>query len=101
MFKFIKKDSLPFGIILGLLGPIVGMLGFYFYRFHRLTIIEFIQYLGIEQRLVTNMVSFSLLANAIIFTLYINNHIDKTAKGIFISTCFYAVFVLVLKLWFV
>ena len=101
MFKFIKKDNLTFGIILGLLLPFVGMIGFYFYRFHRLTIIEFIQYLGIEQRLITNMVSFSLMANAIIFTLYINAHIDKTAKGIFISTCLYAVFVLVLKYWFV
>lgn len=101
MFKFIKKDNLVFGIILGLLLPFVGMLGFYFYRFHRLTIMEFIQYLGIEQRLITNMVSFSLMANAIIFTLYINAHIDKTAKGIFISTCLYAIFVLVLKFWFV
>ncbi|GMV78442.1 MAG: hypothetical protein AMXMBFR79_15730 [Chitinophagaceae bacterium] len=101
MFKFIKKDNLTFGIILGLLLPFVGMIGFYFYRFHRLTIIEFIQYLGIEQRLITNMVSFSLMANAIIFTLYINAHIDKTAKGIFISTCLYAIFVLVLKFWFV
>jgi arginine/ornithine N-succinyltransferase beta subunit len=101
MFKFIKKDSLLFGIIIGLLGPLVGMLGFYYYRFHRLTIMEFIQYLGIEQRLITNMVSFSLLANAVIFTLYINNHIDKTAKGVFISTCIYAILVLVLKVWFV
>ena len=101
MFKFIKKDNLTFGIILGLLLPFVGMIGFYFYRFHRLTIIEFIQYLGIEQRLITNMVSFSLMANAIIFTLYVNAHIDKTAKGIFISTCLYAIFVLVLKFWFV
>ncbi|MBX2930465.1 MAG: hypothetical protein KF781_00805 [Chitinophagaceae bacterium] len=101
MFNFLKKDSIPFGIIVGLLLPIVGMFGFYYYRFHRLTIVEFIQYLGIEQRLITSMVSFSLLANAIIFTFYINNHIDKTAKGIFISTCLYAVFVLVLKYWFV
>ncbi len=101
MFNFLKKDNLVFGIILGLILPIIGMFGFYYYRFNRLTIVEFIQYLGIEQKLITSMVSFSLLANAIIFTLYINGHIDKTAKGIFISTCLYAVFVLVLKYWFV
>jgi arginine/ornithine N-succinyltransferase beta subunit len=101
MLKIFKKDSVPFGIILGLILPFVGMLGFYYYRFHRLTIVEFIQYLGIEQKLITSMVSFSLLANAVIFTLYINAHIDKTAKGIFISTCVYALLVLFLKYWFV
>lgn len=101
MFKIFAKDSLIFGLILGLLCPIIGMVAFYFYKFGRLTFVEFIQYLGIEQKLITSMVSFSLLANAIVFTLYINNHKDKTGKGIFIVTCIYGVAVLLLKYWFV
>ena len=79
MFKFFKKDNLVFGLILGLFTPLLGMVGFYFYRFSILKPFQFIQYLGMEKRLITSMVSFSLLANAIIFTIYINNHIDKTA----------------------
>jgi len=39
-----------------------------------------------------------LLANAILFTIYINTHRDKTAKGIFVATLLYGIFVLVYKL---
>lgn len=96
-----SKDNLKLGLILGLLLPFVGMVGFYFYKFSKLTPWEFIQYLGIEQKLITSMLSFSLLANAVFFTIYVNKHLDKTAKGIFIMTCIYAIAVLVLKFWFV
>jgi hypothetical protein len=100
MFKFFKKDNLVFGLILGLFTPLLGMVGFYFYRFSILKPFQFIQYLGMEKRLITSMVSFSLLANAIIFTIYINNHIDKTAKGIFFTTILYALLVFALKVWY-
>ncbi len=101
MFKNFKKDNLTLGIVVGFLCPLIGMIGFYYYKFSLLSPIEFIQYLGIEQKLITSMVSFSLLANAVVFTFLINNHIDKTAKGVFVSTCFYGLAVLVLKYWFV
>ena len=100
MFKIFKKDSIVLGLILGLFMPLFGMVGFYFYKFSRLTFFEFIQFLGIEQKLISSMVSFSLLANAIIFTFYVNNRIDKTAKGIFIITCIYGVAVLLLKFYY-
>lgn len=100
MLKAIFKDNYIYGLLLGLFAPLLGMVGFYFYKFSRLTPWEFIQYLGIEQKLITSMVSFSLLANAVVFTLFINKHIDKTAKGIFTVTCLYAIAVLVLKYWF-
>ena len=44
------------------------------------------------------MISVSLLANAIIFTLYINTRRDRTAKGIFIATCVYVIAGLIFKL---
>jgi hypothetical protein len=94
---FLQKDNTKLGIILGLLAPFAGMLGFYFLRFRSLTIIEFLQYLGIEKHLITAMLSFALLANAIVFTLYINTRKDKTAKGIFVVTVIYAIVVFFLK----
>lgn len=98
MFSIFKKDNLKIGLLFGLFAPFLGMLGFYFWKFSRLTLWEFIQYLGIEKRLITSMVSVSLLANAIIFTIYINSRKDETAKGIFIVTCLYAIAALILKL---
>jgi hypothetical protein len=37
------------------------------------------------------------MANAILFTIYINSNIDKTAKGIFVATIIYALIALSLK----
>jgi hypothetical protein len=48
-------------------------------------------------QLLTLAITLSLMANAILFTLYINAHIDKTAKGIFVATFVYAIIALVLK----
>jgi hypothetical protein len=47
--------------------------------------------------MLTIAISLSLLANAILFTIYINSHIDKTAKGIFAATIIYAITALGLK----
>ncbi|HNP53459.1 MAG TPA: hypothetical protein PKK69_02535 [Ferruginibacter sp.] len=41
--------------------------------------------------------SLSLLLNALLFTLYINAHKDKTAKGIFATTIVYGAFILIVK----
>jgi len=92
-----KKDDIKTGLLIGLLAPLVGMFGFYLWRFRRLTIVEFIQWLGLERHLLTAMISFSLLANAIVFTVYVNKQIDKTARGIFIVTLVYVIAALILK----
>ncbi len=92
-----KKDNLKLGLIIGLFAPLLGMVGFYFWKFSAYSFIDFIKFLLVEKHLITGMVSFSLLANAIFFTLYINTHKDKTARGIFIVTCVYAILALILK----
>jgi len=48
--------------------------------------------------ILTAISSISLLANAVLFTVYINSHRDKTAKGIFAATLIYGIAVLVYKL---
>ena len=93
-----KKDNLQLGLIIGLFAHLLGMVGFYFWKFSAYSFIDFIKFLLVEKHLITGMVSFSLLANAIFFTLYINIHKDKTARGIFIVTCVYAIIALILKL---
>ncbi|OIR13171.1 hypothetical protein GALL_55560 [mine drainage metagenome] len=94
---FITKDNLKLGLVLGLLAPFIGMFGFYFWKFGIYPFKEFLFILGQQKSLITAMVSFSLLMNAILFTIYINAHKDETAKGIFIVTIVYAVAALALK----
>jgi hypothetical protein len=95
----LKKDNLKFGILLGILGPLLAMLLYYFWVFSRtIRLTEYIYVLGTNKQLLTAISSISLLANAILFTIYINTHRDKTAKGIFVATLIYGIAVLVYKL---
>jgi hypothetical protein len=94
-----KKDSLKFGILLGVLGPLLAMLLYYFWVFSRtISLSEYFYVLSTNKQLLTAISSISLLANAVLFTIYINTHRDKTAKGVFVATLIYGIAVLVYKL---
>jgi len=94
-----KKDHLKFGILLGILGPLIAMVIYYFWVFSRtISFREYFYVLHTNLQLLTAISSISLLANAVLFTIYINTHRDKTAKGIFVATLIYGVAVLLYKL---
>ncbi len=94
-----KKDNLTLGLILGFLAPLLGFSIYYFMRFRLFSINDFVHVLMMQKSLLSGIVSIALLANAVVFTLYINTQKDKTAKGIFIATCVYALVALGFK-WF-
>ncbi len=93
-----KRDSLPLGIVLGFLAPIAGMFIYYFIQFRAFGLDEFFALMFREKALLTGIVSISLVANAVVFTIYINMRKDKTARGIFIATCIYAIAALLWKM---
>lgn len=94
-----KKDNVLFGVILGFLAPFLGLVGFILYKLRPLTILEGFQFLyhDPEHRMFPAALSVSLLLNALLFTIYINSSKDLTAKGIFFSTMFYGIIILVIK----
>jgi hypothetical protein len=94
-----KKDNLRLGLVLGLIGPLLGLVVIYFIKFPSYDFKEFLDVFMHNNRLITSIGSLSLLANAILFTIYVNTHRDNTAKGIFIITLFYGVGILLLKLF--
>ena len=96
-----NKDNLRLGLILGFIAPFVGMLLYYLIQFRSvMTLSEFFHIILVENRLLTAIVSVSLVANAVLFTYYVNKRKDRTAKGIFIATCIYGVASLLWK-WIV
>ncbi|MBX9732623.1 MAG: hypothetical protein K2X37_01065 [Chitinophagaceae bacterium] len=97
--RFWQKDNLRTGLILGLLAPVVGLFGYYLWKFRLFTLSEFFQVLGLQKSLLSGIISISLVMNAILFTIFINTQKDKTARGIFFATCGYAVIALCFK-WF-
>ena len=95
-----KKDNFIFGFILGMIAPILGIVLFKYTKLAALNFYEAMQFMVLQpgHKLLTLAITLSLMANAILFTLYINAHIDKTAKGIFVATFVYAITAILIKI---
>jgi hypothetical protein len=94
-----KKDNLKLGLALGLLGPILGLVTIYFIKYSYWSFTEFLENVFQDNRLITSIGTLSLLANAVIFTLYVNANKHNTYKGIFIVTLMYGIGILLLKVF--
>lgn len=94
-----KKDNLRLGLAMGLIGPLLGLVVIYFIKFPSYSFMDFLTYFMNDNKMITSIGSLSLLANVVLFTLYVNTHRDETAKGIFIITLIYGIGILVLKIW--
>jgi len=92
-----KKDNFVFGIALGILAPVIGFLIYKLVKFKGLSLAEMFQWMKLNPNLISASISVSLMANAILFTIYINGRRDKTAKGIFIITVLYAIAAMIFK----
>jgi len=93
-----KRDNLRLGLVLGLIGPILGLVVIYFIQYSTFSFGDFLSTFFNNNRLITSIGSLSLLANVILFTIYINTHRDFTARGIFVITLIYGIGILVLKI---
>ena len=94
----LKKDNLRFGLVLGLLAPIVSLVIYYFIKFFPLyTVGDFFYFLRSNKTQITAVSVPCLVLNIALFTFYINSHKDFTAKGIFAATLIYAILALLIK----
>ena len=95
-----KRDNLKLGLILGFIGPLVGMFVVYLLQpqFNGLRFSEFFDLFINSNKIITSVGALSLLANVVLFTIYINTHRDHTAKGIFLVTLIYGIAILILKI---
>ena len=95
----LRKDNLQLGIVLGFIAPFLGVVIYYFVVFYKLNVrfIDFLLLFKQNKSLLTGVSSLSLIANAVLFTIYINSYRDKTAKGIFLATLIYGIGVLLVK----
>jgi hypothetical protein len=93
-----KKDNLRLGLFLGLIGPLIGLAVIYFVSFPSFSFREYLDYFMHDNKTVTHVGTLSLLANAVLFALYVHFDKSETFKGIFIMTLIYGIGILILKI---
>jgi hypothetical protein len=93
-----KKDNLRLGLVLGLVAPIISLVIYYFVKFYPLyTVKDFFGFIQTNKSQITAISVPCLVLNIALFTVYINSHRDKTAKGVFAATLIYAIVALLFK----
>jgi hypothetical protein len=93
-----KKDNLQLGLILGLVAPILSLVVYYFVKFYPLyTVRDFLSFIQSNKAQITAISVPCLVLNIVLFTVYINSHRDRTAKGVFAATLIYAIVALLFK----
>ena len=95
----LEKDNYIIGVLIGLALPFLGFAGFYQWKFNMVPLQTFIDLLASQKSILSAMISVSLLLNAAALTFFFQKQIDKTAKGIFFTTCIYAIAAIAIK-WF-
>ncbi|MEY3538833.1 MAG: hypothetical protein RL188_250 [Bacteroidota bacterium] len=95
----LEKDNYILGVLIGLALPFLGFAGFYQWKFSMVPLQTFLDLLASQKSILSAMISVSLLLNAAALTFFFQKQIDKTAKGIFFTTCIYAIVAIVTK-WF-
>ena len=97
----LKRETIKLGLLLGFVGPLLGIFLYKFVKFKIFTFKETFQYMLYEpgHKTLSVALTLALFVNAVLFTIYLNTRKDKTAKGIFLVTLVYGVVVLFLKLF--
>ena len=94
----LKRDDIRLGLLLGFIAPIISLGIYYMVKFYPLfTLNDFFYFISTNRSQITAISVPCLVLNIALFTLYINSHRDKTAKGIFAVTLVYAITALLLK----
>lgn len=94
----LKRDNLKLGLVLGFIAPILSLGVYYLIKFYPLfTLGDFFGFLASDKKQITAVSVPCLVLNIALFTIYINSHRDKTAKGIFAVTLVYAIAALLVK----
>ncbi|MDQ3190994.1 MAG: hypothetical protein M3Q58_05320 [Bacteroidota bacterium] len=92
----INFNTLPVGLLLGLIGPFLILLAFWGIKFNQLSFMEFIQVL-IKNNVVVQLISLSVIINLFIFFLFIWTHRYYSARGVIMATFIYTIGVVIFK----
>jgi hypothetical protein len=91
-----KYDRLSFGLITGILVPLVIFFMIYFFRYSNLDIEVYLQQIW-KLNLTFKILSLCGFTNLLIFFYFYRSKMDKAARGIILATFIYAFLFLVFE----
>lgn len=89
-------DSFLLGIVLGIIGPFLGAIAFYFLEFSHIPLIQFI-HIAYMAEILPKMLSLGGLVNLGIFFILIQVKWYWSARAVVIATFIFVIFIIVLK----
>lgn len=90
------KDNLILGLLMGILLPVLGVLGFYYSKFAAVDLTQFVQ-VATKHKVLSPMLSLCAVLNLATFFLFLNKNYYLIARGIILATIIYGVTIVVLK----
>jgi hypothetical protein len=91
-----KKDSTILGLLIGLIAPIIVMLGFWKFQFGHTSLIGFFEVM-VQSGNLPGLISIGLLGNLAAFFLFYRQKLDVSARGVIMATFIYGSVIVVLK----
>ena len=91
-----KKDSTILGLVIGLIAPLIVMLGFWQVQFGHTSLNGFYEVM-VESNNLPGLISIGLLGNLGAFFLFYRQKLDVSARGVIAATFLYGLVIVVLK----
>ena len=93
----IKKDSILLGLILGIIGPVIGFITYYYAQAsYKFTLLGFWHFV-VRMKLLSPVLSLCLIMDLVIFFIFIWLRWDRSARGVLTATFLYAGVIAYLK----
>lgn len=91
-----KKDKLVFGLIAGMLAPVIGFFIYWQFNFKELALDVFAEKVSGNNSQAA-LVSLCLLANLPFFFYFLNKEMMRSARGVIAATFIYGAYIMYLK----
>jgi len=85
------------GFLLGIIMPVIGFLVVFLVMRGGNSFGTFLTILSSQHRLLSTVISLSILANLIPFIYFNSRRLDEASKGVFIATMLFAVIIVLLR----
>lgn len=93
----VRKDSLPFGLVLGIALPIVTFIVYYFFMAEPNVGLSQFYDVYVSRNVHTHIISLCAVVNLLLFFAFLRNDSYKSSRGVILATMLYAIWVIIMK----